>query len=294
MKIFEYVEYNIYRRIQAELSRIEAEKGVKIIYACESGSRAWGFPSQNSDYDVRFIYVHQIESYLTIDNSMRDTIEEIKHDLDFSGWDIRKALRLFRGGNPSLIEWLHSPIVYYDQFDLVDTLRQLTQRCFKRKGSIYHYLHMAENNWKKHLQGKDGLVWVKKYLYVLRPILVCQWIASWQRRPPVEFMVLRNHIPEMYAERYTSTYVSGLLDAIDDLLDRKMAGEELDRASTIPILHDFLAKELEYFEKWLKGESKTSQQDTTPELDVIFRETLNKARLLKISCAVNLSAKEME
>ena len=70
------------------LQELEAENNVKILYACESGSRAWGFPSATSDYDVRFIYLRPVEWYLSIEQK-RDVIEyPVENDLDISGWDL--------------------------------------------------------------------------------------------------------------------------------------------------------------------------------------------------------------
>lgn len=98
--------------IRSRLDAIQASENVCIVYACESGSRAWGFPSADSDYDVRFIYVRPVEWYLSIDDK-RDVIEcPVEDGLDINGWDLRKALRLSRKSNPPLLEWLGSPIVY--------------------------------------------------------------------------------------------------------------------------------------------------------------------------------------
>jgi predicted nucleotidyltransferase len=102
----------INKLILEQLEQIEQEEQVTILYACESGSRAWGFPSQDSDYDVRFIYLHKPEWYLSIYDK-RDVIERpINNMLDINGWDLRKALNLFRKSNPPLLEWLQSPIQY--------------------------------------------------------------------------------------------------------------------------------------------------------------------------------------
>ncbi len=99
-------------KIKIQLKKIEREHKVKILYAIESGSRVWGFASQDSDFDVRFIYVHHKDWYLSIE-SKRDVIEmPLEGDLDINGWDLTKALGLFRKSNPPLYEWLQSPIVY--------------------------------------------------------------------------------------------------------------------------------------------------------------------------------------
>src|SRR5699024_2378147 len=137
--------------ILKSLLKIEEDFNVKILYAVESGSRAWEFPSKDSDYDVRFIYVHRKENYLTIDQmgigEKRDVIELPINDLlDISGWELTKALRLFRKSNPPLMEWLHSRIVYYQAFSTIDQMKELSKNIFAPSSCLHHYLNMARNN----------------------------------------------------------------------------------------------------------------------------------------------------
>src|SRR6201990_2789542 len=103
---------DVHQRVRDALAQVEAERHVRVLYACESGSRAWGFASRDSDYDVRFLYVHEPDWYLSVQDR-RDVIEEpLSDELDVSGWELRKALRLLRKSNPPLLEWLKSPFVY--------------------------------------------------------------------------------------------------------------------------------------------------------------------------------------
>ena len=140
-------------KIDSELKRIEQEEGVRILYACESGSRAWGFPSKDSDYDVRFIYVRPVDWYLSLFDK-RDVIERpISDQLDINGWDLKKALNLFRKSNPPLLEWLQSPIQYMEQYGVTEQIRQLSPLTFSPRSSMYHYLHMAKGNFREYLQG---------------------------------------------------------------------------------------------------------------------------------------------
>jgi len=155
-----------------ELKRLEREEQVRILYACESGSRAWGFPSRDSDYDVRFVYIRKPEWYLSIFEK-RDVIERpISDKLDISGWDLRKALNLYRKSNPPLLEWLQSPIRYYEHSGIAEQLRRLSPLAFSPKSCMYHYLSMARGNYREYLQGER--VRIKKYFYVLRPV----WLAN--------------------------------------------------------------------------------------------------------------------
>lgn len=150
--------------IRSRLDAIQASENVCIVYACESGSRAWGFPSADSDYDVRFLYVRPAEWYLSIDEK-RDVIERpFEGGLDINGWDLKKALRLFRKSNPPLLEWLGSPIVYLEKYPVAARMRELARVSYSPSACQYHYLHMARGNFREYLRGE--IVWVKKYASV--------------------------------------------------------------------------------------------------------------------------------
>ncbi|MDN3511806.1 MAG: nucleotidyltransferase domain-containing protein [Candidatus Jettenia sp.] len=253
----------IKKEIQARLQRLEQEEGVCIFYACESGSRAWGFPSANSDYDVRFLYIHPKNWYLSIDEK-RDVIERPVNDLiDLSGWDIRKALRLFRKSNPPLLEWLNSPIIYQHRLDIVDKIKALMPEYYSPKSCLYHYLHMAEGNFREYLKGE--IVWVKKYFYVLRPILACKWIEAGYGVVPMEFEVLVDRI-------ITSRE---LKEAIRGLLERKKEGQELDKGPKIPPISEFIEVELERLLG--KKPDGNSFRPNTEKLDELFYWSLEAA-----------------
>jgi predicted nucleotidyltransferase len=123
--------------IGRRLRRVEQDHAVRVLFACESGSRAWGFPSRNSDYDVRFIYIRPEDWYLSIDlERRRDVIElPIEDEFDINGWDVRKALKLFVKSNPPLLEWLNSPVVYLEHGTLASSLRELDTGFRCRSGS---------------------------------------------------------------------------------------------------------------------------------------------------------------
>ena len=154
-------------RIIQKLYEIEKEHNIRILLAVESGSRAWGFASPDSDYDVRFIYVRQRDDYLRL-NAMRDVIElPISDELDISGWDLQKALRLLYKSNPTLFEWFSSPIVYIET-PFANDFRNIMQDYFSKKKTLYHYISMAEGNYRDYLKGDT--VWAKKY-FMYRPVL---------------------------------------------------------------------------------------------------------------------------
>ncbi len=250
------------QRIVDELAQIEVENEVKILYACESGSRAWGFPSVDSDYDVRFIYVHPVEWYLSIADK-RDVIEKNDGLMDLSGWELRKALRLFRKSNPALLEWLQSPVVYREETIIPAMMKEMMDRTFSSRSSLYHYLNMAKGNFREYLQGE----WVKskKYFYVLRPILACMWIEEHHTVPPMEFKVLLNALlPE-----------GGLKGEIQNLLRRKRAGEEFSIEPRIAVINDFIHRQLEHFQTILEGEEGIMPVDEK-EFDDLFRKALKE------------------
>lgn len=251
-------------RIQDALHTIEHDEDVRIAYACESGSRAWGFPSADSDYDVRFIYVHPQDWYLSIDvDHRRDVIERpIADQLDVNGWDIRKALKLLRKSNPPLLEWLSSPIVYLDAYGVADALRQLLPIYYSPTASFYHYLHMAQGNLRDTLRGDT--VWVKKYFYVLRPLLAMKWIEQERGIVPMEFGALVDGVIEDAALRAE----------IGRLLERKKRGDELDRQPKIPTISHFIEREIERLQA--KAIAPGHSRHSADRLDELFRRTLDR------------------
>jgi predicted nucleotidyltransferase len=255
---------NIRADIFEELDRIEREEQVRILYACESGSRAWGFPSKDSDYDVRFLYVRPVEWYLSIFNK-RDVIERpISQLLDINGWDLRKALNLFRKSNPPLLEWLQSPMPYYTKYTVAEQIRSISPLAFSPKSCMYHYLNMAKGNYREYLQGEQ--VKIKKYFYVLRPILACEWIETYQSMPPIEFDQLVEALIPARSE---------LRAAIEQLLRRKKAGEELDLEPRLHPINDYLEDRIAYFEQTAMalGDGKAARDE---HLDDLFRGALNE------------------
>jgi len=250
--------------ILEKLKQIEVEHNVKVLFAVESGSRAWGFPSKDSDFDVRFVYVHEKDWYVSIDQK-RDVIEyPINEMLDISGWDVRKALQLFAKSNPALLEWLRSPIVYYDQLTLSDDLRSIGNEILSKKACIYHYLHMARGNYRDYLQHEE--VKIKKYFYVLRPLLACMWIESFQEIPPILFddLLKIGGLDELF------------LKEVMALLERKKQGEELDLEPRKKVLNDFIEEKLSYFEEYVKGINESNTMDIE-HLNKLFRKTLEQS-----------------
>lgn len=253
---------NIPDVIRSRLKEIEVHANVRVLYACESGSRAWGFQSSDSDYDVRFLYIHPAEWYLSIDDH-RDVIEQpINEQLDITGWEIRKALRLFRKSNPPLYEWLESPIVYLELFGFAPRLRELAKSYYSPTTCIYHYLHMAQGNFREYLQGER--IWRKKYFYVLRPLLAINWIEKGYGVAPTAFANLVDRLVESQPLRLE----------IDELINLKRAGAELDDGPRMPAISEFIENELARLDAAKPENIATAV--STDELNELFRATLKE------------------
>jgi len=258
--ITDSIKQEIMNRIRAA----EQEHNVKVLYAIESGSRAWGFESPNSDYDVRFIYVHPKDWYVAVDlEDKRDVIEyEIIDEIDINGWDLRKALKLFWKSNPAFVEWIQSPIIYVDDNYFAPQARDLLKSVYSVEKGIYHYRSMAKTNYRGYL--KESLVPIKKYFYVLRPLLSIMWLEKYKEPAPIEFDVLRSLVSE-----------DKILDnEITKLLERKKMSLEKETAPAISILNEFIVDELARLESY--GENSKGQDISFDSLNALFNDVLNK------------------
>jgi uncharacterized protein len=173
----------IVQTIERKLSLIESDYLVKVLYACETGSRAWGFPSPDSDYDVRFIYVHDRDWYLQL-NSVKDTIEVMDGDLDVSGWDLRKCLHLLKKSNAPLIERFQSPVLYYDEKKFRECFMGLIRSYYSPIAVFYHHYSLAKKFYED-FKGRET-VKLKSYFYLLRSLLSCNWIINDNSVLPME------------------------------------------------------------------------------------------------------------
>lgn len=252
--------------IVTELAQIDVSENVRVLYAVESGSRAWGFPSRDSDYDVRFLYLRTVESYLAIAPT-RDVIEKpIADNLDITGWDMQKALGLFQRSNPSILEWLHSPIVYAERFDTAARILSLAPMYVTLRSSMHHYINLAKGQFNHYLRG--DVVPVTKYFSVLRPMLACGWLLEHGTFPPLDFPTLvRAQLPAG----------GQLTDAIVDLLQRKRAGDELDTEPRIPAIHAFLEERIAAYEAQITSMEKETKRADQSALDDLFRTLLKDA-----------------
>lgn len=255
--------------ICSRLQEIEEKEQVKILYAVESGSRAWGFASPDSDYDVRFIYVRPVKHYLQLQES-RDFIEwELNETLDINGWDLAKALRCFHKSNATLFEWANSPIVYRDT-PAWGRIWRAAQPYFSCKAALYHYYGTARKNYETCLRGE--LVKYKKYFYVLRPVLACKWIEQRACPPPVLFEELAEAILDME-----------MRPAVDNLLEIKQQMTEAGQGQPVSVLHDYLEAQIRHF----KATAERMHDDRNSDwmaLNRVFMEILGSDTDEPIAC----------
>ena len=244
--------------IQSKLTALEADHGVRILFAIESGSRAWGFPSPDSDYDVRFIYARRPDWYLSIEPG-RDVIElPIEGDWDINGWDIRKALGLLIKPNPVMLEWLSSPIRYRWNDAVCDRLIQFADKTTFGESCLHHYRNLAVKQWGKHV-GDNPDVSLKKYFYILRPALAISWIRQNPSvQPPMNLQALVEGLSLPF----------DLIAQIEQLLILKSAAKEIGRGTRIPMIDAFILDQIAWAEVVAKQEERP---DLMAEGDTLLR-----------------------
>ena len=237
-----------------KIREIEHEEKIKILHVIESGSRAWGFASPDSDYDVRFIYVRDKKKYLGL-RETKDYIDwELNDVLDINGWDLKKTLQHFHKSNATLFEWANSPVVYYTT-DEWKKVFGVAQSYFAVKPSLYHYYGTANKNYIEYLQ--EDMVRYKKYFYVLRPLLCCKWIEEKGTPPPV-----------LFNELVRSVLPNEIKPIVADLLDKKMKMSEADKAPKIVELNLFIEKSLEYYKSYIDGLQDDRKVEWSPLEDI--------------------------
>jgi len=247
--------------IQDKLKNIEEENNVKILYAIESGSRGWGFESKDSDYDVRFIYVHPIEWYLNVFEGA-DIIEiPIDEVLDINGWDLRKAMQLMYKSNAPLLEWLSSPIIYKQDQNFIKDLRCIAEKYFAPVSVIYHYINLAKKSFNGLLSADS--IKLKKLFYVIRPILSCMWVETYNTIPP---MNLQSMMKEVLIDKKIKEIIDGLVIVKADIT-------ESDTINLPTELVGFLKEKLEYYDSYVKGIKNEKERDPSM-LNEFFQKTL--------------------
>lgn len=227
-------------KIHAALERLEHEHNIKILYACELGSRVWGFSSPNSDYDVKFIYVRQPKDYLLL-QPKKDTITELAENntLDLVGWDLRKVLHGISKSSVSIFEWFDSPTIYRNYFDFhADLLAQVPQ-WFSSIRAEHYYINLVKLNLNKYIDSHDRVIW-KKYLMVIRPLLAAIWVRQNKSIPPLSIDTLLQILPAR--ERIAAVTIESMIFGLSaHSYPQPLVGP------TIPIVQKFINQYLNDF-----------------------------------------------
>lgn len=244
--------------IRRKLKEIEEREKIRVLHAVESGSRAWGFASPDSDYDVRFVYVRERDFYLQL-RETKDFLDwELNEVLDINGWDIRKTLQHFHKSNATLFEWSNSPIVYYTTPEWKQLYEGTAHSYFSCKSALYHYYGTANKNFREYLQ--EDMVRYKKYFYVLRPILACKWIEERTCPPPVLFDTLCEAVLE-----------EDMRPLVEELLAKKVQMSEAEKAPRIAAINQYIEEKLQYYKALTNGMA----DDRKPEWEPLEREFRN-------------------
>lgn len=245
--------------ILEKLKAVEAEKNIKVLHAVESGSRAWGFASPDSDYDIRFIYKHKPEHYVSLWEKP-DVIEFITaDDLDGSGWDFAKALKLLAKSNAPLIEWLFSPVVYYQNNDFLAQMQEFANQSFSPVATLHHYLGTTKN-----FMGvcEADHVKLKSYFYALRTALAGKWIIENNTFPPVAFADLLPIAP------------INIQDKIVHLQNIKAGQDEKYLHPKEDLITGFLLETIQYNQQYAAGLPAGKKINNL--LEDFFREEIKK------------------
>jgi predicted nucleotidyltransferase len=218
--------------IKDKILELEGKHRISILFACESGSRAWGFPSPDSDYDARFIYVHPRDWYLSI-NEKRDVLElPISPELDISGWELRKTLRLLHKRNAVLFEWIQSPIVYMAKENFIKDFGDVSIRYFSPIAVMHHYLSSSKKYYETCISRE--VVKLKTLFYCLRTSLAALWIARTQEIPPME----------LYKLLKVAEHENGFIEKVKELVQLKAQKDESYLHPRDPILEAVIKKNL--------------------------------------------------
>lgn len=253
--------------IDATLDAIVREHEVAIPIAVESGSRAWGFPSPDSDYDCRFVFVRAESAYLSL-RPPRDVIETpLVGELDVNGWDLAKALKLMLKGNAVILEWLRSPVVYRGDAGFRDSLLDLAQRHADRRLIGRHYLHLGERQRRTYF-GDGKSIAVKKLFYALRPAAALRWMRVHEREavPPM-------HFPTLMAECDPPAAVAAMAA---ELIERKAATRELGEGPLPQVIADFVADEFDHARALFEGGAVRAAEASWAECDAFFRRVVRE------------------
>lgn len=249
-------------QIEAFLDKLAEENNIGILLAVEAGSRSRGFESPNSDWDVRIIYDHSLDWYLSIQNRPEVLDLFTRDGIDLMGWDIKKALRLLKKSNPTLLEWLQSPLIYRSNLEAIRELREIAHAHFNPVASTYHHLSIAQKVMRSF--SNEIKVNIKGYLNALYSILGCYWIEQYETVPPSRFSkLLESTISD-----------TKLHSEIEELLEIKKRVVEKTMISRYRNIDDFIELSIGDFSQKVHQMPKAASPDYKI-LNQLFRKIVN-------------------
>jgi uncharacterized protein len=235
-------------KIKETLKEIEHKKKIRILYSCETGSRAWGFPSPDSDYDVRFVYMHERDWYLSL-SQRKDSIEFMSGELDITGWDLRKCLTLLKKSNAPLIERFNSPVIYQEEENFRTSFNGLIREYYSPTAVFFHHFSLAKK-FREEMEGRPEIK-LKSYFYMIRSLLSCKWISQEAAVVPMnigelmknitpeqknglgELIRLKSQVDEKYLHRRTPEMDAWMQEwfALAETVEGKLPVNQADSAS---------------------------------------------------------------
>ncbi len=243
--------------IRSRLVDFEQQHDSRVLFAVESGSRAWGFASPDSDFDVRAVFVRPLDRYLAVTQPPED-YTRLDGDFDLGAWDLRKFLRLLRKSNATPAEWLQSPIRYAGDEDAFAKLLTLAEASFQPRTMLNHYRGLARQSWGNF--DAEGYGKLKKFFYVLRPLLAARWIAERRTVPPMAFAPLRVMLEDPDVSR-----------AVDELVLRKREVAEGHVEQIPALLREYVTESFAYL---AEADVPLVEQPSPVVLDDYFRSVL--------------------
>lgn len=239
------------QEIKQRLLHIEKTHNIQILYACEAGSRAYGLHTEQSDYDVRFIFKYDVTQYLKLQAPREVINDQALRGADIQGWDLYKAMHLFTKSNPSLYEWLHSPVVYRKDSAFVNQLRGYIQSQYALKKIGFHYWQLMKSNLKKRFSSPISMGDIKVCLHVMRAYLSVQIMRTQHALPPLSFeeLVMKGILPKEIREHTIS------------LQQAKRNGETVEKEVCLSIMN-FAEQQLPFLKEQLEelGEGALDQE----------------------------------
>lgn len=248
--------------IDPRLHRIVAAQPYPLLFATISGAHLYGFPSPDSDFDLRGTHILPIERVVGLDvaDETREDSRVIEGlEMDIVSHDVRKFFKLLLKKNGYVLEQLYSPLVVHTTPEHAE-LKRIAGGCITRHHS-HHYFGFAETQWKLFL--KDSPRRVKPLLYVYRVLLTGIWLM---RTGEIEANLVKLN------ERFRLPY-------IPDLVARKTGGPEQSILSDA----DIAFHEAEYLR--LRGELQAAHdasrliETPTPEARAALNDLLVRVRL---------------